>query len=100
MLLTNVTVGKVPFTETGELGVKPVPFNVSVKPGPPATASDGLRLVRVRGVAMVLYWVVTKTSSVTVRSFGDEVPVRSYCHPAKSQPEFGVSVKVRTVPVG
>ena len=54
VLLMNVTVGNVPFTETTELGVKPVPFKVSVKPGLPATASAGLRLARVSGVAMVL----------------------------------------------
>ncbi len=35
VLLMKLTVGNVPFTETREFGVKPVPFKVSVKPGLP-----------------------------------------------------------------
>src|SRR4051812_47501005 len=35
VLLMKFTAGNVPFTETREFGVKPVPFNVSVKPGLP-----------------------------------------------------------------
>jgi hypothetical protein len=54
VLLTKVTVGNVPFTETSELGVKPVPFSVSVKPELQGTVVAGLRLVRVSGVAAVL----------------------------------------------
>ena len=54
VLLMNFTVGKAPFTETTEPGVNPVPFRVSVKAAPPGTAADGLRLVRVSGVATVL----------------------------------------------
>jgi hypothetical protein len=50
----NFTVGNAPFTETTELELNPVPFNVSVKAGLPATAAAGLRLVSVSGVATVL----------------------------------------------
>jgi hypothetical protein len=54
VLLTNVTVGDAPFTKTTELGVKPVPFSVSVKAELQGTVVAGLRLVRVSGVAAVL----------------------------------------------
>src|SRR3984893_10535402 len=54
VLLMKFTVGNVPFTETIELGVKPVPFKVSVKPELPETAAAGLRLIRVSGVGIVL----------------------------------------------
>src|SRR4029077_19848489 len=54
VLLMNVTTGNVPFTETTELGVNPVPFRVRVKPELQGTVTAGLRLVRVRGVVTVL----------------------------------------------
>jgi hypothetical protein len=54
VLLMNFTLGNVPFTETTELALNPVPLRVSVKLGLPATAAAGLRLVRVSGGATVL----------------------------------------------
>src|SRR6476659_1185055 len=42
VLSTKFTVGNAPFTETTELGVKPVPLRVSMNPGLPATINAGL----------------------------------------------------------
>jgi hypothetical protein len=50
----NFTAGKVPATETTVFELKPVPFRVSVKLGPPGTAAAGLRLARVSGAVAVL----------------------------------------------
>src|SRR5579864_2766241 len=52
--LMNLGVRNVPPTETSDVALNPVPFRVRVKPGPPATAAAGLRLVSVSGVAVVL----------------------------------------------
>ena len=41
VLLMKFTAGNVPFTETTEFGVKPVPFKVSVKPGLPEKTEPG-----------------------------------------------------------
>jgi len=90
--LTNVGVRKAPFTETNDPGVKPVPFKVSVKLGPPVHALTGLRLLSVSGVFVVLKFANTSVSSVAVKLSGFVVPVRSYVQPANVQVASGVAV--------
>jgi hypothetical protein len=51
--LTKVVVSGLPFQFTTEALTKPVPFTVSVNPGPPAVAELGLRLVMVGAGLMV-----------------------------------------------
>src|SRR3989475_10233158 len=45
--VTYVVARSAPFQRTTELGTRFVPVTVSVNPGPPAAAVDGLRLVAV-----------------------------------------------------
>lgn len=54
VLFTSVVARLTPATCTTELALKPVPFNVKVKPAPPAITGDGSMLVKVgSGLLMV-----------------------------------------------
>jgi len=77
--------------------VKPVPFIVSVRSGPPEATDAGLRLVIVSGALVVLKFAYTSDSSVGDKVFGLVVPVRSKVQPVKVQgdpPGFGDGVSV------
>jgi len=80
---TYVTVLYDPLTDTFDVGLKPVPINVSVKADPPVNAELGLRLVSVSGAATVLKLAKTSVSSVAVKLVGVVVPVKSKVQPAK-----------------
>jgi hypothetical protein len=52
MLLTKVVVRGLPFHFTIELGTKPVPFTVSLNPGPPGPTLTGTRGSSTKGTGL------------------------------------------------